>query len=483
MSEERNDLGELPNRWMRTTLENCAEILDRQRVPINTKERDARISGKSESELYPYYGATGQAGWIDDYLFDEELVLLGEDGAPFLEFTKDTAYIIKGKTWVNNHAHVLKAIPNIALNQHLCNYLNTFDYHDYVTGTTRLKLNQSMMRKIPVPLPPLPEQHRIVAKIEELFTQLDAGITALKQAQAQLKRYRQSVLKAAVEGELTKAWREAHQDELEPASVLLERILKERRERWEAEQLAKMEAKGKPPKDDTWKAKYKEPAAPDTSDLSKLPEGWCWATVGQVAKTALNLVDPKTMPNSYHIAPNHIEKETGCLLPYTTVAQDKVTSSKHRFYPGQILYSKIRPYLAKAVLVDFEGVCSADMYPINSFINSRFLHRWMLTAKFTRLASDHQGRTVLPKINQQALIRLPVPVPPHVEQQVITDEVERCLSIADEVEATIDVELKRADRLRQSILKDAFSGNLVPQDPDDEPASILLERIKADKAQ
>ena len=75
MSEERNDLGELPNRWMRTTLENCAEILDRQRVPINTKERDARISGKSESELYPYYGATGQAGWIDDYLFDEELVL------------------------------------------------------------------------------------------------------------------------------------------------------------------------------------------------------------------------------------------------------------------------------------------------------------------------------------------------------------------------------------------------------------------------
>ena len=331
-----------------------------------------------------------------------------------------------------------------------------------------------------IPLPPLPEQHRIVAKIEELLTQLDAGITALKQAQAQLKRYRQSVLKAAVEGELTKAWREAHQDELEPASVLLERILKERRERWEAEQLAKMEAKGKPPKDDTWKAKYKEPAAPDTSDLSKLPEGWCWATVGQVAKTALNLVDPKTMPNSYHIAPNHIEKETGCLLPYTTVAQDKVTSSKHRFYPGQILYSKIRPYLAKAVLVDFEGVCSADMYPINSFINSRFLHRWMLTAKFTRLASDHQGRTVLPKINQQALIRLPVPVPPHVEQQVITDEVERCLSIVDEVEATIDIELKRADRLRQSILKDAFSGNLVPQDPDDEPASVILERIKAD---
>ncbi|MBN3945064.1 MAG: restriction endonuclease subunit S [Nostoc sp. NMS7] len=118
-----------------------------------------------------------------------------------------------------------------------------------------------------IPLPPLPEQYRIVAKIEELFTQLDAGVELLKKVKAKLKRYRQAVLKAAVEGNLTAYWRTAYQGELEPASVLLERILKQRREKWEAEQLAKMQAQGKTPKDDSWKLKYKEPVAPETPEL------------------------------------------------------------------------------------------------------------------------------------------------------------------------------------------------------------------------
>ena len=135
-----------------------------------------------------------------------------------------------------------------------------------------------------VPIPPLPEQHRIVAKIEELFTKLDAGINELHKAQSQLKRYRQSVLKAAFEGKLTEAWQTTHQGKIEPASVLLERILKERREKWEAEQLEQMKAKGKMPKDDRWKAKYKEPIAPDTSELPELPKGWRWTTLPQIGE-------------------------------------------------------------------------------------------------------------------------------------------------------------------------------------------------------
>ncbi|MGI2908247.1 restriction endonuclease subunit S [Tolypothrix sp. VBCCA 56010] len=140
------------------------------------------------------------------------------------------------------------------------------------------------IKKVVIPLPPLPEQHCIVAKIEELFTQLDAGVELLKKVKAKLKRYRQAVLKAAVEGNLTKEWREANQGELEPGSVLLERILKQRREKWEAEQLAKMKAQGKIPKDDSWKLKYKEPVAPDTSDLPELPHGWCWVNYDQIGE-------------------------------------------------------------------------------------------------------------------------------------------------------------------------------------------------------
>ena len=125
-SSTSGSLPELPDGWLWTTLKNCVEILDSQRIPINAKERETRISGKSKSELYPYYGATGQVGWIDDYLFNEELILLGEDGAPFLDFSKNTAYLIKDKSWVNNHAHVLRAKTEVTSNQFLCHYLNQY---------------------------------------------------------------------------------------------------------------------------------------------------------------------------------------------------------------------------------------------------------------------------------------------------------------------------------------------------------------------
>ena len=216
---KQEGLPELPGRWVWTTLASCAEILDSQRVPINAKERTARISSKSESELYPYYGATGQVGWIDDYLFDEELVLLGEDGAPFLDFLKDTAYLIRGKSWVNNHAHVLKAKTEISSNQFLCHYLNTFDYHGYLTGTTRLKLNQSTMRKMPVPIPSLPEQQRIVLEIERCFSIVDKAETTIT---AELKRaegLRQSILNYAFSGKLV-----PQDPNDEPAELLLARI-------------------------------------------------------------------------------------------------------------------------------------------------------------------------------------------------------------------------------------------------------------------
>lgn len=155
------------------------------------------------------------------------------------------------------------------------------------SGNNQPALNKSLVQGIFFPLPPLPEQHRIVTKIEELFTQLDAGVELLKKVKAKLKRYRQAVLKAAVEGNFTKEWREANQGELEPASVLLERILKQRREKWETEQLAKMKTQGKTPKDDSWKLKYQEPVAPDTSDLPELPNGWCWVTVEQLLSESM----------------------------------------------------------------------------------------------------------------------------------------------------------------------------------------------------
>lgn len=178
------------------SFEQAVEIWDTLRKPVNAKERQSRIEGKDIGELYPYYGATGQVGYIDGYISDGEYVLLGEDGAPFLQPTATKAYLIHGKAWVNNHAHVLRSKYN---NAFLCYYLNSFDYQGFVSGTTRLKLTQAAMKQIPIPAPPLSEQKHIVFRIEELFSQLDAGVAELKTAKERLRVYRQAVLKEAFE--------------------------------------------------------------------------------------------------------------------------------------------------------------------------------------------------------------------------------------------------------------------------------------------
>jgi type I restriction enzyme S subunit len=484
------DLYELPKGWVWVQLENCVEILDSQRIPVNADEREKRILGKSQSELYPYYGATGQVGWIDEYLFDDELILLGEDGAPFLELFKNKAYLIKQKSWVNNHAHVLKALESLALNTFICHYLNIVDYHNYVTGTTRLKLNQSLMKKIAIPLAPLPEQYRIVDKIEELFTELDAGVELFKKLKLKLKRYRQAVLKAAVEGSLTKEWREANQGKLEPASILLERILKQRREKWEAEQLAKMEAQGKTPKDDSWKLKYKEPIAPDTSELPELPDGWCWQSFGQAFNVYVGATPSRKRLDFWEgTIPWVSSGEVAFCRIYNT--EEKITqlglenSSTEIHPPGTVLLGmigegKTRGQVAILDIPACHNQNSAAIRVSETGMPPEYIY-YFLESEYERTRKLGSGNNQ-PALNKNRVQLMVFPCPPLEEQYKIAEELQLKFSITDQLEKTIDANLKRAEKLRQSILKQAFQGKLVPQDPNDEPAEKLLERIKAEKA-
>jgi len=300
--------GIMPAGGVGLTLEDVAEIHDNLREPVNSSERAKRPG------TYPYYGVTGQVGWIDDFRQDGEYVLLGEDGAPFFEPTKEKAYLVSGKCWVNNHAHVLKGREGLCSNRYLLYALNQANYRGYDNGTTRLKLTQSAMRQLPINLAPFAEQHRIVAKIEELFSELDKGIEALKTARAQLKVYRQALLKHAFEGKLTVQWhlsadRQAlagrETADAQPASgqALLKRIQQERLQRYQ-QQLAEWEQskspsipllqRGKttsaaattshPPlkKGGRGDLKPKAPkplpplTAEELAELPELPEGWGW---------------------------------------------------------------------------------------------------------------------------------------------------------------------------------------------------------------
>ena len=359
-------------------------------------------------------------------------------------------------------------------------------------GTTFNAITGNHLKTFEIPLPPLSEQHRILAKIEELFTKLDAGINALHKVQIQLKRYRQSVLKAAFEGKLTDAWRAEHQDEIEPASVLLERILKERRGKWETEHLEQMKTKGTVPKDDRWKAKYKEPTTPDTSELPELPRGWVWATVGQLLtkiqygsskKTSDdadgipvlrmgNIVEGKIVRGSLKYLPKEHDEFPELLLKKGDLLFNR-TNSRELVGKTAVYSGSPNPCSFASYLIRVRFNSRIDSLMVAHYLNSMYGKTWILS-----VVSQQAGQA---NVNGTKLRLLPVPTPPVEEQQALSEEVARRFSVAYEIEKTITTELKRAEQLRQSILKKAFSGGLVTQDPNDEPASALLERIEKEK--
>ena len=346
------------------------------------------------------------------------------------------------------------------------------------------------MEDASVPLAPLPEQHRIVAKIESLFVNLDEGVAALKRAEANLERYRASVLTAAVEGKLTERWRREN-PAAETGEELLARILVERRNRWEAEQLVKFEAKRKkPPKN--WKAKYKEPVAPDTNELPGLPEGWCWATVDQV--TAGNRT------SAYGVLKPGPEVLGGIpLVRVGNIQNGVVSGSLKRIAPevasrygrtrlrgGELLITLVgaigRTAVAPSDLSGANTARAVGVVPVSSMLDPRWMELWF-RSPLQRLQMIGKAHEVARKtLNLEDVRSATVALPPGCEQHAILLAVEKI-----ERGLTHTIEHMKESRsysanLRQSILKRAFEGRLVPQDPAAEPASVLLERIRASSA-
>lgn len=495
--------------WIECSLDEVCDILDNLRKPINSAERNERIKGKDKSDLFPYYGATGQVGYIDDFLTDGDYVLLGEDAAPFLDYTKDVAYKITGKTWVNNHAHILKSHSN---DEFLLHFLNQFQYKDFVTGTTRLKLTQGALKRMPTKFAPLPIQRAIVSKIEVLFSDLENGIANFKKAQEQLKIYRQAVLKKAFEGEFTKEWRQ-RQTNLPTADELLKKIKEEREnhynkkiEDWK-KVVKEWEKNGKVGKKPSKPRKLKELTPFSLEDLKEfvqLPKDWKWSKVD-------NIIDYNA--HSIKAGPFGSSLKKSCYVEngYKVYGQEQVISGNHKignYYVNEEKYKElfscaIKP---KDVLISLVGTIGKVLILPNDcekgLINPRLIKislndsyipdffKFYFESSYLKSLYKHKSHGATMDIITLGIIQeLPFPLFSIQEQTQIIQEIESRLSVCDKVEQSIIESLAKSEALRQSILKKAFEGKLLTEieiaeckkEADYEPASELLKKIQADK--
>ncbi len=334
-----------------------------------------------------------------------------------------------------------------------------------------------------IPVPPLKQADRIVAEIEKQFSRLDEAVANLKRVKANLKRYKAAVLKAAVEGKLTEEWRKQHPD-VEPAAKLLERILAERRQKWEEAELAKMKAKGKVPKDDKWKKKYKTLAGPKSEGLPALPSTWTWATPAQLASwvdyslaigpfgSNLKVSDyrDKGVPLVFvrNIRTGDFEGEN---TKYVTTPKAKELKA-HAINGGDILITKMGAPPGDACLYPVGqplAIITADCIKwtlspylpgAEFFVNA--INSQLLKAQILQITKGVAQQ----KVSLARFKEIAVPLPPQKEQRAILDEVGSRLSVIDGVKKIIDSNLRRSERLRQSILSKAFSGQLLKNNED-----------------
>lgn len=448
----RGDASELPTSWSWASFASITKNYDGKRIPVKQEDR-ARRKGP-----YPYYGASGIIDRVDDYLFDGHFLLIGEDGANLLARSTPIAFRAQGQFWVNNHAHILQTYGNMPL-EYFESYINSIDLQEYVTGSAQPKLTQDAMNRIPVPVPPLAEQIRIVSKIEEIKEELGHVRGRIERTCTIIERFRQAVLAAACSGKLTEDWRRS----------------------------VNIAAMG-----------ITEPM--DGIDGEPLPDRWRLITVAEIA----DVKGGKRLPKGAQ----YVEATTSHAYIRVTDFQDMSVSVPDVKYIDEATHKKIGRYTISAddVYISIAGsIGKVGLIPQKltganltenaaKLCNLRGVTKEYLTLVLNSSTSQDQIEGFVtssgqPKLALFRIEKILIPAPPEQEQIEIVRRVGALFKLADAIEKRVAAAKLRAERLTQAVLAKAFRGELVPTEAElarregreYEPATVLLEKIKKNR--
>ena len=472
---------DLPAGWVRTKFSEIYELAYGKSLTKNTRNPGGK---------YPVFGSNGVVGYHDAFLVEGPTIVVGRKGAAgAVSFSPKPCWPIDTTYYVRDGGHIdvqfsFYLITSLRLNQ--------LDRSTAIPG-----LNRDDAYHLVIRLPPLPEQHRIVAKIEQLFSELDKGIESLKTARAQLATYRQAVLKHAFEGKLTAQWRSENKDKLETREQLLARIKQERASRYERQlkewraDVNKLESCGKQGKKPSKPRKTADLPRLGSGELAKLPpspEGHAYthlANLGELGR-GKSKHRPRNAPELFGGPYPFIQtgeiKAAGRIIGDHSQTYSELGLEQSKLWPGGTLCITIAANIAETAFLGFDS-CFPDSVvgftATKTLVLPEYVELFIKSVR-TRIEA-YAPATAQKNINLTTLENLVVPLCSLQEQQVLVDQLEAVLSVIDAQNGSIDNQLLKSDALRQSILKKAFAGQLVAQDPHDEPASILLNRIKAEK--
>lgn len=457
----------LPKGWINAELMDLIELHDNMRVPLNQTQRNSKKGN------YPYYGANGQVDAIDEYMLDGNYILLAEDGGYFDDPKRGVAYEVSGKFWVNNHAHILSTRGGIP-QRYLRYVLNSLDWMQYVGGSTRLKLTQEGMRKIHFSIPPLNEQKRIAGKLDNLFTRSRAAREELYRIPRLIERYKQAILSIAFSGDLTRDWRKrAAVENVTKTLQKLPKVLQPRggREATDSviEGIAGLSVNNpgtEVPSKWAW-VKLLDIARQETGHTPsrRVPEYWSKGKIPWLGIKDAGLHHGGVIADTLqHITKAGVENSSARLLPAGTVCLSRTASVGYVVIMGKDMTTS----------QDFATwTCSEALQP-------KYL-MYALMAEGEDIKEFGEGTThttiYFPEIRA-----LHIKLAPVEEQKEIVRRIEKAFAAIDAIATQTAAAQRQISNLEARCLNKAFRGKLVPQDPNDEPASVLLERLKAQPA-